>query len=48
MIYFCHQGYGYLSKNQTDEYVILQELSNNHQMVNSEFSLILTWFKPKF
>lgn len=39
MIYFCHQGYGYLAKNQTDEYVILQQLSNNHPMVNSELSL---------
>lgn len=33
MIYFYHQCYGYLFKNQNDDDVILQQVSNNHQAV---------------
>lgn len=47
MIYFRLQGYGYLLRNQKDDYAIFQQLSNNHQMLILELLPWLTWFKSK-
>lgn len=47
MIYFSLQCYGYLLRNQNDDYVILRQLSNNHQLLILEPLPELTWVKPK-